>query len=320
VLDVGIKNLLMGEGADISEVRIDNAVLTLVRNPDGSLNVVDLFRESRGDDSPRKPSRPSEPRPDPDPEKSQDGAGEPLPPILIRDARINTTIRYIDHAISEQPLEIELQNRLTLQNVGTQSTEDSEWGTLSLTGSLAGNRELSVSDLEGRLAPIPDDPMKASFDLSGTISRIDIEPFTNEMRKADFRCEAISLDLDLVCREGEFDSDVSSIRIVAHGFEPLDSLARRLPDAMSRIERLVVPLPIAGPLSKPRLGDFTAALVHAFAALMQENAGSIGKQALEEAVDGRDADELLDKAGLDASEKEQVKDVLKNLLGPPGSD
>lgn len=169
-------------------------------------------------------------------------------------------------------------------------------------------------------SPIPEDPLKASFDLSGTISRIDTSPFTNEMRKADFRCDALSLELSLACRDGAIDPSVSSIRLVAHGFEPLDKLARRLPDAFSRIERLSVPLAVSGPLSKPKLGDFSAALFHAFASLMQENPGDVTKKALNEAIDGRDTSKLLDKAGLDDPEKEQIKNVLKGLLGTSDPD
>ncbi|MDA0323849.1 MAG: hypothetical protein O2923_14205 [Verrucomicrobia bacterium] len=321
LLDVGIKNLLMGNGADVSEVRVNSAELTVVRHVNGAVNVVELFRgvKTRNPGG-NRPPRSSTPRPDPAPGTDRPEAAARMPPVLIRSGVINTRIRYIDHTFADGPLEIELENRLTLEDIGTRPTETGDWGTLRLRGSLAGDRELSVADLRGRLAPIPDDPMKVSFDLKGTISRVDITPFTNEMRKADFQCAAASLDVNLVCRDGEFDPNVSSIRIVAHEFEPLDSLARRLPDAMSRIERLELPLSVAGPLSKPRLGDFSAALFHAFASLMQQNGGSIAKQTIDQAVDGGETDKLMDKAGLDAPQKEQVKKVLKSLLGTSRAD
>jgi hypothetical protein len=320
LLDVGIKNLLMGNGADASEVHVNSAELTIVRNVNGAVNVVELCRERKTRTPRADRPRSSPPRTNPAPGKDGPEAAARMPPVLIRSGVINTRVRYIDHTFADGPLEFELENRLTLEDIGTRPTETGDWGTLRLTGSLAGDRELSVSDLRGRLAPIPDDPMKVSFDLTGTISRVDIAPFTNEMRKADFQCAAVSLDVNLVCRDGEFDPNVSSIQIVAHEFEPLNNLARRLPDTMSRVERLEVPLSISGPLSKPRLGDFSAALFHAFASLMQQNGGSITKQTIHEAVDGGETDRLLDKAGLGAPEKEQVKNVLKDLLGASRDD
>lgn len=257
-LDVGMAALLAREYVDVRNAYVSGGVLTLVRNKDGQWNIDRLGRPAGTPPPAHPPGDTAKPR-----APAAASRNEDCLPARARTVRLETIVRYLDHQLAPagQPLDITLRLVLTGTNITSRSAAPEKWGAVSVRGAQASNAKAWVTRLDGRLAPIGD-PDRLSFDLAGTIASVDVEPLRPRMAEIGCLCDALSLDIDLHCRQGRFDSRKSFLSFSMEGVTLTTNLVADLPDALRRMDSVVLPVPLGGTIEEPEI-DVAQALVHA---------------------------------------------------------
>ncbi len=313
---VDIPSLLKRKLIKVKKVEVENALLNVIRNQDGEIN---LERLQAGLPAPAAPA-PSEPG-DTAPEEPVPGEATRLPELLLEALQCNAQLRYIDLKLNEVDIALELS--LTGSDLSTLTAADAPWGDLEISGSLGDDRTRFVTALNLHLAPLTD-PNTPSFDLTGRIMEIDPRVMNKIYKELRIRSAPFGLEPDLHCRAGVFEDSV--LMLTMRDIELHERLARDL-GGMSTIGLLKFGVPLEGPLRKPR-ADVKAALLGA----LGDNAGSVLKSALlgaaakEAGLDeppeslAEAAVELLGKHVEEIGENKAAKKVLKDLAEGGASD
>jgi len=300
--------LLTTDRIKIEDIEIKNALLNVIRNTRGEINLTQFqkikpsFVESAPQQSaPNEKTPPLEQTKKPLPVAKKE---EQLPEILIQSVHINTTVKYLDFKLNE--LDLSLQLRLIGDHISTLKDPNARWGNLFLTGSAGSKQTRFVTNLKIKLAPISN-PDLLSFDLSGTVMQIDQRILDKLYKKLRIKSIPFGINPDIYVRENRF----------AHSklnFELKDIVLRHHSgkEAM-RIDRLALPIPVEGTLKNPKI-DFQQALKTA----MTSNSQSILKSFLQKELGSEKVPQDITDASVDLLGKKidaiGKNEALKKLI------
>ena len=309
-IELGIKQLLFGGSADIHHVRLLGTEFNIIHDANGKLNLDVLLQNLSGEgDRPSQGDPAPESRDEPPSKKKRD---EALPAVLVRSFTTELLLTYINHALLQDPIRLSLTLATDIQNMGTIPVDsEDQWGSIAISGTLESDAAKCVTDIRGRVAPIAD-PVKPSFDLNGSMASIDLSPFQDAMAAQEFSCDALSVELELVCRNGVFDEKVSHVNLLIHGLELKGDLARKT-RYMDRLEKVTIPISIGGTLTDPQAGDFFSALQMGILANFQDNIAPAARNALRKRAGEAIGDSIKD-LNLEESAGRDVKRLVNGLL------
>lgn len=277
---VDIVSLFRQKPLRVEKIEFKNAVLNVVRNREGELNI-DALQERLpappqqpvpgGQPIPEPGRREPEPRPPaPGPEKPK-----PLPELLIETLQCSARIRYMD--MKYEKVDFSLVLNADGRGLSTRRDPETPWGEVALTGSLGSDRTRFVTDLDLRLAPVTD-PRSPSFDLTGRIMEIDPRIMQEAYSRLGIRSAPFGLDPRLHCRDGEFEQSRIALKLSQIKLE--DKLAKRL-GGMGSIESLRFVVPVEGTLQAPRI-DVQGSLLSAMGGNTQSLLDALLRSAAEE--------------------------------------
>jgi len=323
-LEVDLYSLLKQKPLRIKSVDVEQALLNVVRNSAGEINLNQLQPARPPVEPPlqteypipeQAPS-PAEPRPEPAP-APMPMEEQGLPEVVIESLYCRAKIRYVDFKLDELDLALDLG--ITGSNLSTQRDPSLPWGTLAVIGSLGNQRTRFMTDLRLRLAPLTD-LQTPSFDLTGKVMEIDPRIMKEAYSKLGIRSAPFGLDPALHCRGGWFEN--SEVVVELRDIVLEDKLAKRL-GGMASIGSLRFPVPVEGSLEQPRL-NIQAAL----SAAIGGNAQTLLTSFLSGMVSGEVSSADLSDAAVEAlaveieeiGESETVQQVLKDLANGMASD
>jgi len=332
-VEVDILSLFKKNPLLVKSVEVENALLNVIRNKEGKLNLNQLQAASppSAESLPSrsaKASRLTEASPDKSPDREDERPAvlapeeaKPFLEVLVEALVCNVQIRYLDFRLDQ--LDIVLDLNVSGSNLSTQRGTDVSWSDLAVIGSLGDDRARFITDLKLRLAPVVD-PAAPSFDLTGKVLEIDPRLMEEAYSKLGIRSAPFGLDPQIHCREGWFRDSAVTLNLSDIVLE--DKLADRL-GGMASIGSLRFSVPIEGSLQQPTvnmqqalygaIGGNTQTLLESFlkgaaakGAGLQEPPETLTDTAVE--VLGAHVDEI--------GESEAAKKALKDLLdGKPSA-
>lgn len=277
---VDVPSLFRPKPLRVKKVELRNAVVNVVRNRDGELNINAL--QQRLTTRPTQPAPGGQPIPESGGREPQAGQPEaepvepkPLPEILIESLQCGAKLRYID--MNYEALDLTLVLRVDGQGLSTQRDPAAPWGHVALHGSLGDDRTRFVTDLDLQLAPVTD-PESPSFDLTGRIMEIDPRIMQEAYSRLGIHSAPFGFDPQLYCRKGAFERSRISLNLTDIKLE--EKLAARL-GGMGSIASLRFVVPVEGTLESPRI-DVQGSLVSALGGNTQSLLGALLKGRAEE--------------------------------------
>ncbi len=238
----------------IRSLRIKDASLNIIRNPQGDLNLAGPVAgadQPVGPDQPDRPDRPSQPaRP----------AGREDPPRLALDkARIHTRVKYIDHnpIFQPEPLCLEFDLKISTANLANYGRPEQLTGTLMVDGEIIAGSRRTALELRGRFAPVID-PRQLTFELTGSTKPFDLTDAPPLAGWLGVEQGLVACTATLTVKNNVLDPAKSMLKF---NF----SEARLAPATRQRLHGIALPrvftmsIPLSGNLEAPR-ADFTAAI------------------------------------------------------------
>ena len=322
---VDIASLFRQKPLRVKKVELRNAVVNVVRNRGGELNINAL--QERLPIRPEQPVPAGQPRPETggrEPQTGQPAPGpvepKPLPEVLIETLQCSAKLRYLD--MKYESLDLTLVLRVDGQGLSTQRDPETPWGEVALTGSLGDDRSRFVTDLDLLLAPVTD-PESPSFDLTGRIMEVDPRIMQEAYSRLGIRSAPFGFDPRLYCREGAFEQSRIALNLTDIKLE--DKLAKRL-GGMGSIASLRFVVPVEGTIQSPTI-DVAGALRSAIGGNTQSLLESLLKGVMQEGdldePPGSTTDaavELLGQHVEEIGESETAKRVLKDIAAGKSSD
>jgi hypothetical protein len=277
---VDIASLFRQKPLRVKKIELKNAVLNVVRNPDGELNFNVL--QERLPTPPEKTVPGGQPPPETGAREPQTGPPahrsvepKPLPEVLVETLQCGVKLRYMDMKYAS--LDLTLVLKVEGQGLSTQRDPETPWGHVALNGSLGEDRTRLVTDLDLQLAPVTD-PESPSFDLTGRIMEIDPRIMQEAYSRLGIRSAPFGLDPQLHCRAGGFEQSRIALNLTDIKLE--DKLAKRL-GGMGSIESLRFVVPVEGTLQSPRI-DVQGSLLSAMGGNTQSLLDALLKDAAAE--------------------------------------
>lgn len=324
---VNLKSMLLQKPLIVHNVEVENALVNVIRNEDGEINVSSLKgrrpppRTDLPTQVPEPGKRPPEKVPESGTKRPPVEPKKPLPELLFERMICSATVRYIDFELDQLDIALKLEAKAV--NLSTLSDPETGWGAAQIAGSLGNDHNRYKTDLNLRLAPVREVD-NLSFDLTGRVMEIDPRSLESLWERAGIRPAPFGIEPEFHSRNHQFvDSQVSvSMRDV----KLEDKLSEKL-GGMGVVETLDVTVPITGTLDRPR-GDFQSALMSA----ISSNAGSLlnawlqgqmekhGGSGKPQPAAADAAVEALGDAVPEIGESETTKRVLKDLAdGEPSA-
>lgn len=309
-IQMNLSALLRGGLVHISSAEVNDAELTIVRRKNEPVNLK-VIADRISPPAPPEHTDPAGALQMNEEEGPEEQAGE-LPKATVDQLVMNTRVRYIDHAILPgKPLDFILDLVTTVNGLATFEDYNGDWAEVFIEGSLFGKRNICVTDLRGQIGPVVD-PVKASFNLAGDIAAIDMDLVQPYLTLGGFDCSSLSIKVNMVCREGEFDSEKSYIALEMKDIVLTGSTVAKLPPGFDRIPSISVPIPLGGTVSQPEL-NFTYAFLRTISDNFQANIGEATKELVDNlGVDGKKSAEALTK--LIGNGKTEGKGLLEGLV------
>ncbi len=249
-INIGLISTLKGI-TELTEARIDNAIITIVRNKDNQVNAIEISKAIP------KPETTEETPELPQPEPDRPTQAEPLelPKLLIKDLSIETKLEYVDHKLRGEITRFGLQTKIGIKNLTTVENAGLPNGTITIEAHLDDKPDLFRTDIIGEILPITN-PLKPTFTLKGSILAIDltVDGIKELFEKADIQAESADLEIHLKCIDGIYQHPGSVILLKLKNCRPTGDLAKKNPDFPS-IKELSAPLPIEGPVQSPRFAE-----------------------------------------------------------------
>lgn len=248
---IGIPTLLKGGIIKIRKAVVKNGIITIARNNEGRLNIEPLLG-ARGQQPPGTGvSAPASPPPPASGKKD----------VMIKSMDVKSLIRYVDHQLAvsnnsesaEEPFRMGLNIRAKLKDVANYGNEEVLSGSVNLRGTLMVQDQECAFDVKGRLAPIVD-PMRLSFDVSGSIQEVDIRDFNVLTREHGIESGFVCGTATLLCKKGVFDSDKSILRLTFKQIRLTEEKRAQIPGGRLP-ESLKLVIPVQGTLENPEI-DF----------------------------------------------------------------
>ncbi|MBA4388211.1 MAG: hypothetical protein C0404_09535 [Verrucomicrobia bacterium] len=209
-VNLGLASALGGV-ARISGAKIDNLQITLARNGKGETNFMRIAEAVNAA-----------------------LAGAPPPPtntsparLALDNIRISSVLEYVDHTATNGVNKLRLALDVTADNIRTYDTGKAEEGTITLKGSMDGRTNQFVIDITARVSPIAD-PMKASFEVKGTIKRINLYEIEGLASQGGLMSDDMLVYMDITCENGVFtdsriDLKVMNAKLLGRNSVPLPS-------------------------------------------------------------------------------------------------
>lgn len=259
-LDVGMLALLRGI-VEVSDAAVEDAVLMVVRNQAGEVNLAGLQApevDREGRKKPRK--RPDDPPSDAPEDKPDDGPGEPapdveapaeMPRVRVKALAFNSRFAFVDHKTSsgEAPHRVDLELGVDARNVTTfEASQDTAPGTIHISGHLRQNPELFKTDMTVQLAPLVD-PQHAGFTANGSIMAIDIRELGALAEETGVSGETADLAVALTVSDGTF-SPGSKLEATLRNPKLVGELKRKH-QHVTLPETVTFTVPVSGTLKKP---------------------------------------------------------------------
>jgi hypothetical protein len=267
-VEVDFVSLIRQRPIHVKSVEIRRALVNVIRNKDGDLNIQKL-QEGLPQPPAVPPGQPGQP-PEQTPPEEQPApempvpAQQPLPEMLFDSILCKAQLRYVDLKLKK--LDIALDLNVIGQGLSTQLDPATPWGKVSVIGALGDDRRSFATDLRINLAPVTD-PEALSFDLTGKILEIDpmiMEEIYEELR---VRSDPFGLEPEFHCRENRFER--SRVTLSLENVRLEDRLAKEL-GGMASVGTLRFPVAVTGTLERPQ-----ADLQGAVMAAIGGNAGTI---------------------------------------------
>ncbi len=328
VVEVDIASLFARKPIRVKNVEVENALVNVIRNEAGELNISKL---QEGMPKSGQPPAGVEPAPEsgtPQPDKRPDTGApvpieetEPLPELLIESILCNAKLRYVDFKLNQ--LNIALDLDVSGKGISTETDPETPWGNVVVLGSLGDDRTSFITHLNLRLAPITN-PQEPSFDLTGKIMEIDPRIMESAYRKMGIRSAPFGFDPQFYCRKGWFES--SHLALTLRDIELEDKLASRL-GGMGSIGSLRFVVPVTGSLQEPTV-DVQSALLGAIGGNTRTLLDSFLKGAIAKEAGLDTSPETLQEAAVEVlaaevdeiGESETAKKILKDLAdGKPSA-
>jgi hypothetical protein len=309
-LNIGWKGVLAGDISDIARLRGEGTTLTIVRGKDRQFNLAMLGSRPTAMSAPQ--ALPPVPPPGADPTiapPSPSASHSQQEHMTLHTVMLDPTIHYIDHHLETagQPFELTLKLFVTGTNITIGPAPSLPWGTVSIRGSQADNSGKWVTRIEGHVAPLSD-PQEASFELAGRITAIDMQALRPYIEESGLLCDELNIDVCVVCRQGNFDPQKSTLSLDMRNVTLTTNLVAELPDELRHMDSLVLPLPLAGTLRQPET-DLAQALVGAALRTLKQNPELILKAALKGLLQN-DSNESEEEG---SRKKSTTRDLLKDL-------
>ncbi len=324
-VEVDLLSLLKRKPVLVKGIEVENALLNVIRNQDGEINLNQFMAASASPPDPvpatgkappeKVPDLGKEPTPAPKPEEAK-----PLPEVLVEAMQFRIKVRYLD--LKPKPLDLALELNVVGVNLSTQRDPATPWGKVSIIGSLGNSRASFTTDLQLRLAPLVD-PQVPSFDLTGRIMEIDPRIMDEAYSKLGIRSAPFGLEPSLHCRDGRFRDSAVAFNLTEIVLE--DKLAKRL-GGMATIDALRFPVPVEGSLQEPTvniqqaissaLGGNVQTLMDSFLKRVAPEGLAAGGVSATNAPVPLTSDTLIDILGEqvdEIGEDEELKNELKNI-------
>ncbi len=315
-IEVDILSLFKKNPILVKRIEVDNALLNVVRNKDGEINLNQLQPASL---PPTEPAPSSAPVPERAPQEealpARPAEPQPLPEVLIQALLCNAKVRYVDFKLGQ--LDIALDLNVMGSNLSTQRDPSVQWGDVAIIGSLGDDRTSFITDLRLRLAPVID-PQAPSFDLTGKVLEIDPQIMEEAYSKLGIRSAPFGLDPQIHCREGWFRDSMITLNLTDIVLE--DKLADRM-GGMAAIGALRFSVPVEGSLQQPSL-DVQQALYGAVGGNVSTLLDSFLKGAAAKEAGLDKAPDTLSEAAVEVlgeyvdeiGESETIKKILEDLV------
>jgi len=317
-LTIGLLALFRGGIAEIEKATIQDALLSVVRNREGVLNIEPALAAIHAAMSNAPAATPTAAG------SAAPGGATPhvqrIPDFAIRQMEVNTRLQYVDYKTSEPPFQLGLNIQVRLKDITNYGRDDVMSGTINLLGHiLTADRKCSF-DLNGRIAPIKD-PSQLSFDLTGSIQTIDFNNFQELAKRCGFEQGRISGTMTLYCQQGVFDPEKSVLHLTFNKVK----LTKEQQEKFSGIpfpESFKAIIPVKGTLTNPEI-DIREALMKTLAS--KDTFDAIIKGVLE--AQGRSTDSQAKSNAPNAASSGKgnpvnpldIKDALGGLFGKPES-
>ncbi|MBI3987250.1 MAG: hypothetical protein HY343_10035 [Lentisphaerae bacterium] len=252
-VNLGLLSLIRGGATDIDELSLNDAILTVIRNKEGDINLKKVLERLRGtSERPAGGPRPEKPAPTPPKgpaSTAQSSTPKSLPPIRVGQLNARLLLQYFDEAVSQPPFSLGLEARLKVRNAATFGDPETLSGTFQLDGALTSRDRKYAFVFSGRLAPIVD-PAAPSFDLDGSMESVDVRLFAPFASKVDIEGGFISTRLHLVCRNGVFDESRSVVNLTTEKIKVSAARLEKL-GGVEPPETFTIAVPIGGTLTEP---------------------------------------------------------------------
>jgi hypothetical protein len=295
-LDVVLRDLLQRE-VRISDAAVKNAIITLVRNQEGKVNLTEIQKNLKKDRQQVATDKVPDDQAPAKPESSSSPAAEAaaevveLPKVEIVKLGFNLLFEFIDYKTTNtQPRRIGLDLKLDAENITTfgEKPED-QWGTITINGGLHENPKRFAVNINARVAPLTD-PAAPSFDAKGKIASVNMEDLGSLPDEVGVIGSSADIELNIMVRDGHFAKE-SKLIATLHDARLIGKLARKhkktkLPPNIS------ITIPINGSLDSPEVN-----IVQAVTASILRNVAKNPDYLLDNiTVDGKSMRDRLNRA------------------------
>ncbi len=265
---VGLLDLLSGSVTGIRKARVNDGLLTVIRNAEGNMNVREIGRAIQ---------RVAAPIATPSSQEENPATGaQPVSPFRIGDAAAKLLTTYVDHKLFPTPVQLSLHLDVRLQNIVTCGPANALSGAVSAHAVMAGKDDRGTVQLHGMLGPVGD-PTRLSFVASAKIEDLSVSILRLLAEQQELKLGWISGSLNLQCNDGVFDPEKSALRITFHDTGFTGRMKEKM-QGMEKLDQFTVIAPISGTLAKPQV-DLQAAMQQAM--LGDEVLGAVLRHVME---------------------------------------
>ena len=282
---------LLGQKIEISNVNINDIKVNINRDQNGKLN----FEPHTPPTSSAQPAataavKQEEPAVEAETKKEKKSDESAPLKLELQNFNCSTIITYTDEKVSTPPLTMPFAATLAANNITTIGSDEDEWGTFTIKGSLLDKPKVFETSITGKIAPITD-PLKVSMNINGSISGIDLTelgPYTNEI---DIAAENITATLKLKCDGGIIDAFNSSLILTMDNVTLSGKLAKQAKN-ISLPPTLTINVPISGTIDAPEI-NIQAAII---TTVLKNLGGALGTMLENATIDGKKLDGDLGEA------------------------
>ena len=293
--DIALLSLLRGV-VEVSDARMEDVVVTVVRNRDGRVNTSE-FSKPVGEKPAAPAGKPGTGREQPKPGQGQyqepQPAPEPMQPALLRSMAVDGQIVYVDHTPAGAPLRLAFPTEIRAENLATFPQPGGQRGKFTLRAHLADNPAAFATDLRGTVEPVSD-PNRPTFDLKGSIARIDFQTVAALAGTSDVQAESADVQVRVTCRRGVFVAP-SEFVVTLRNISVQGKMARKS-RGMPVPKDLVITVPLEGTISEPMM-DVESAVIRSLLESLASNPDALIRSLKADEKTGKDIEKGLKSLG-----------------------